>query len=366
MDEKFVSVDSFLQELATEGQLDSAGQFTVSMEHAKEKLSEFLLQSTEEYLLKLVQAGVAAGASTLDLHSSTTRVRFCMHGVHLDPIDLSHILNHLLQPGQNRQPPLLPHLAIAVNTAIMTRATGMTLATWDGTQGVRFEWKASGRQQRPWALRTGTPPRVYFEVRRTGLEFLANFFHLFNQRDILSMLIGSRSGVDPDRLLVMDRAIWSPVPIRLNGRWLPKPQLGPIDGPKLSTREWLQLPPESPGIRGFDPKLMDWPWSRNYTRPVGGVVASGVQPAFDGVASSILWIYDGVITQSELLEEIPSGLFGWAVVPAYDCSSDVTGLSIVQNERFRELAAPAHHSLSQMFKGYRNNSGRRGKVTETQ
>lgn len=362
MEGKFVSVDSFLQELSTEGRLDSAGKFTLSVDHAKEKLSEFLLESTEEYLLKLVQAGVAAGATALDLHSSTTRVRFCMHGVSLDPADLRQILNHLLQPSQSAQARTLRHLAIAVNTAVMTRATGMVLATWDGNRGEHIEWKAEGRKARPWKLRPGAPSRVYFEVLRTGVEFFSNFIHLLSQRDILSMLVGSRAGLDPDRLLVMDRAIWSPVPIRLNGRWLPRPALGPpeaqissIFGPRspMSQQRWLSRDSANPGIRNFDPQAIDWPWSRNYRTPSGGTVGIGTQPTFENVGSYVQWVFDGVLTQLVPLESARPRLFGWAVLPAYDCSTDVTGLRLIENERLQDLAQPGLQVLQELFEQVR-------------
>ena len=350
MADQFVSIDAFLEDLTGEGRLDSAGSFTISAEQAKEKLSQYLLESTEEYLLKLIQAGVAAGASELQLHSSTTRVQFTMKGCSFASRDLSEILYHLVRNDEGSQARALRHLATAVNTAVATRATGIVLATWDGRQGQRLEWKANGKQVSAWNLEAGKTPCLYFEVRRTGLEFFSNFFHLLGQRDILSMFLGTREGMDPDRLMVMDRACWCPVPLSLNGRWLPKPSLGPREGglgrPRNLKTRWLDLvPSEDPGIRHFDQNRFDWPWSRNYARPQLGVVSSGFRSSFDTTGSLIHWVLDGVTVWNESIEGVPIGSFAWAVGSAHGATLDLTGLKVIPNahllERKRELTEAA-------------------------
>lgn len=345
MADEFVSIDSFLQDLTREGQLDSAGSFTLSMEHAREKLSQYLLESTEEYLLKLIQSGVAAGASEMQMHSTTTRVQFTMKGCNFEPRDLSEILNHLLQSGAGAQARALRHLATAVNTAVATRATGIVLATWDGQRGQRMEWRAQGKQVAPWNLGSAVGPCFYFEVRRTGLEFFANFFHLLSQRDILSMLIGTREGMDPDRLMVMDRAAWCPVPLALNGRWLSKPSLGPNEGatfgysnrPHTMQFRWLGLEqPDDPGVRNFKRTTFDWPWTRNYLQPQLGVVSTGVQPAFDSLRSAVHWVVDGVLVGSDPIEGVRMGSFAWAVASAHGATLDLTGLKVIANPALQQ------------------------------
>ena len=306
---EFVSVDSFLQELSSEGRLDSAGKFTLSLEHAKEKLSEFLLKSTQDYLLKLVQAGVAAGARTLDLRSSTGSLSFSMHGVSFDPIDLENILTHLLQPGQGAQARALRHLAIAINTAITTRATGITLATWDGHKGQKIFWKAGGRSSQPWRP-FRSQPCVHFGVRRTVLESASQFWHLLGQRDIFSMLTGGRAGLDPDRQTVLDRAIWCPVPLALNGQWLPRPRLGPPRGAIFSRTQvlhssWLPLDnPEDPGIRRFHQQGMAWPWSRHFDTTSAGAVNAGLQDSLSEATSQLNWVLDGVLVATQPIPHI--------------------------------------------------------------
>jgi hypothetical protein len=349
---EYVSVDSFLQELTREGHLDSAGEFTLSLDHAKDKLSEFLLNSTDDYLLKLIQAGVAAGANRMELNSGTSSVHFVMHGVSFAPHDLENILAHLLRPAQGAQARALRHLAIAINTAIMTRATGITLATWDGRHGHRIFWKSTGRSSQNWRP-SGSQPQVLFQLRRTVVESASQFMHLLSQRDILSMLLGSRAGLDPDRQMVLDRAIWCPVPLALNGRWMPRPAVAPpaasgvgFARQRIEQRLWLERSqPDDPGIRNFNEKGLSWPWRRNYLAPQSGTVSAGTHGVFDGTNSQLNWVLDGVLVASQPLHEIPMGSFGWGVMSAHGCSTDLTGMRPVQNEFLQSLAEPAFEAL---------------------
>ena len=319
MSDSFLTIDSFLGELTREGSLDSAGTFTLSLEHAKKKLSQFLLASREEYLLKLVQAGVAAGAESMEMRSSGSRVAFTMWGVAFPATDLKHLLDHLLQPSAGPQQRALGHLAIAINSAVDTRATGISLATWDGQSGQKIGWNAAGRSQQSWRPLRKNLPLVYLEVHRTPLESFGQFMHLIGQRDILSMLVGSSAGLDLDCLLVMERAIWCPVPLALNGRWLPKPNLP--RRAECGAPSWQPRTPQDPGIRQFKPDSVTWPWTRSYLAPGRAVYTrTGDQ--------QLMWIYDGVLVRTELLR----WPLGWGVSSAYGCSTDLTGLSLVEDE----------------------------------
>lgn len=315
MSDSFVTIDSFLGELTREGSLDSTGTFTLSLEHAKRKLSQFLLASREEYLLKLVQAGVAAGAESMEMRSSGSRVAFTMWGASFLAADLKH----LLQPSGGPQQRALGHLAIAINSAVDTRATGISLATWDGKSGQKIGWNAAGRRHKSWRPLRKNLPLLHLEVQRTPLESLGQFMHLIGQRDILSMLVGSSAGLDPDSLLVMERAIWCPVPLALNGRWLPKPNLPPRA--ECGETLWRPRPPQDPGIRRFKPGRVTWPWTCNFADPgQGAYTRTGDH--------QLTWIYDGVLVRTELLR----WPLGWGVTSAHGCNIDLTGLSLVEDE----------------------------------
>lgn len=60
----------FLEELRTVGTVESVGNFTLDSERALELLARFRFASPYEYVLKLVQAGVAGGAQQVDVRVS--------------------------------------------------------------------------------------------------------------------------------------------------------------------------------------------------------------------------------------------------------------------------------------------------------
>lgn len=372
---EFVSVDSFLQELTQEATLESRGQFTLSIDHAKEKLSEFLLNDAQEYLLKLVQAGVAAGANRLELRSHTTQCTFVMEGAFLSVTDLENILYHLLgNLGQDSHSRCLRHLAIAVNTAITTRATGLSLSSFDGNQGHRVEWSAHGRTLRPWTPRT-RKPQVVFHVQRTILESAAQFMHFMGSRDILSMMIGSRQGMDPDRMLLVDRASWCPVPLMLNGRWMARPTPGQSPSGSLAYRQFAYLPREGedPGVRRFKGTGWSWPWQPHYESPDSALIMAEPRGLLDQRAWEVWWVLDGVViarsrlqvpkskvpvTEDNLLRPLRqnrpinsdlSHYYAWAVCSAHGCKTDLTGLSPVSNEFLDQLRRRIEEAILENF-----------------
>ena len=125
--------------MAGDGQLDSQGQFTLALAQAREKLAKFLLKSPQDYLLKLIQAGVAAGAQRLELKTGANRVLFRMHG--------------------NSDSRALRHLAIATHSAVQIRPTGISLATWDGRSGEKHHWTRKAEPVSP-----GNPGKVIRRV----------------------------------------------------------------------------------------------------------------------------------------------------------------------------------------------------------
>lgn len=310
-----VSLDSLLEGLIAEGQFESAGSFTLSLESAREKLAAFLLETPEDCVLKLIQAGVALGARQLSLTVRPGRMRVDMFGATVSPDHLSQILGLLLA---DRCPVGLRHLALAINTAILTQPNGVALSSWDGQRGRCLEWKGTARRTRELNC-PGQRPYCTFEVRRNPVG-------MFNWW-----------GSNPEQNLVRARACWCPIPIYLNGRWLAPPPLGPHelhhqDEAILHRTWWL----EGQGIRGFDSAAWDWPWRPNYRTPRGGFLAVGLQPTVSDVRSRIHWILDGVEACVQNLPGNPGGGFCWLVLPAEGLNTDLTGLSLVNDQPLRQ------------------------------
>ena len=71
-------LEQFLQQQMGEGHLDSTGRFSIEAQRALEKTAAFQLPSPAAWILKIVQAAVAAGCSAIQIHQreSETEVVF--------------------------------------------------------------------------------------------------------------------------------------------------------------------------------------------------------------------------------------------------------------------------------------------------
>jgi hypothetical protein len=67
-------LNSILQQLAQEGRVESKGVFTIAAEKVRQKLATFQFQRSGQWILKVIQALVAAGAERIELRASHTRL----------------------------------------------------------------------------------------------------------------------------------------------------------------------------------------------------------------------------------------------------------------------------------------------------
>ena len=65
-------VEDLLSALREHGTIDSEGQFTVSLAEARRKLTQYHSSDKARYLLSLVSAGTASGATRIEIISSKT------------------------------------------------------------------------------------------------------------------------------------------------------------------------------------------------------------------------------------------------------------------------------------------------------
>ena len=317
--------------------------------HAREKLANRLLERTEQLLLKLVQSAVVAGATDVELSTSTTRVAFTMNGVALPFEGLSRVLNYILQEGTTPTERALKHLAMAVNTAVSTRATGIRLAAWNGTEGQQNHWAVGGRTTGAWVPRRRNQPCTTFELARTEEESRSNLWHLLSTRDIPSMvrdlLPGSstrnKRGWDADRLLIYEKASYCPVPVRINRKVTPPPTLvvgtsrgrdGDVEMDH-SYELWLPVQPGSRGLHTGKPRN-PWP-GHTFPGPVpGGVLTVGRLEQFMNVVSLLEVTVDGINDRVVAVGGVPRQHYVRGVVACDGMSSDLTGLRPLMDEAF--------------------------------
>jgi len=304
-------LETVLESLQAEGHWQSSGSFTL-LADARHKLSAYLLESPADWVLKLVQAGVALRAQQICFSVARPRVSGRLIGVTTDSEQLMRLLAPLLHDGWIGGG--WHHFALAFNTAMFTAPQGLRLAYWDGREGYRFEWLGNAYRRSPAA--PAPEPEVCLEVAHRPNSLWGWLWQLL------------QPGAGAEARLLRLRARWSPVPILLNGQALPEPVMGPVDPlyskdgfeARLERSWWL---PGS-GLRCLGER-----------EQCGGVVAVGRQPELGQVRSSITFVVDGVETPAHLLSGRPGGEFDWLVMPADGLRTDMTGLRLVFDELFR-------------------------------
>jgi hypothetical protein len=108
-------LNMMLADLASEGAVDSSGEFTLSLARAKEKLAAFRLANPALFILNLVAAAVAGGATrfAVETRESATTFTFDSSVTYSDE-ELQGIFGFILQPTA---PAHLRELALALHGA---------------------------------------------------------------------------------------------------------------------------------------------------------------------------------------------------------------------------------------------------------
>ena len=155
-----VRIEDFLGGLRDEGVVESSSVFTLSPEEARRKLEEFQRATPAYYLLRLVQAAVAGGA---------TQVRFRI-GRHLTRVTIEGLAQPFLGDELDElaprptDPDWLSHLKAAVNAALCLKPSEMRVVYGEYQRTFVGEPGRSGR----------TKPGLHFEVRRVSEGLLGS------------------------------------------------------------------------------------------------------------------------------------------------------------------------------------------------
>lgn len=351
-----LSLENFLEDLKSEAKLDSSGQFTLDLEHARDKLAAFQLKRTDDLLLKLVQCGVAGGASKMDFETKNSYIRFTFHDLVFSQKELGQILNYLLnqETTHNRA---LKHLATAVNTAVGTRPSTIALASWDGTRGHLTRWSSQGKEANVWSPPRGGRPQTLFQLIRTPAEWKEVVKHLFNQRDFFGMLFGWKTGWSADQELLADRAAWCPVPIYMNGKLLPENPLvmGRVRSSQQDkvirhTREArLGGGAGCCGVRLAQREMHPWPGNEFPSGPVAAVMTADKERGGLQIPSYLEVVNDGITSERRMIQGMPRDFFVRILAAADGFQTGLDGFLLVEDDNYRQLMTWIMEQASQLF-----------------
>ncbi len=160
-----------IAELAAGGELASRGEFTLDRERARDKLQRFQLAEPARYVLLLVEAAVAQGATRVQVQIDTDDVRFEFDGTPFDRVALDALWDVLLGDPLPAYPGLRP-LALALNAAMGLRPSFVRVHG-AGEPGLRLELRAQGAPQLDEA-EPASASLVHVRERK-GLRSIAEF-----------------------------------------------------------------------------------------------------------------------------------------------------------------------------------------------
>lgn len=135
------ALNTMIQSMASVGRLDSAGEFTISLEHAAEKLADYRLVDPALFVLNLVACAVVSQAETFTVTTSREQTRFYFNRFPHGPDDLQQLFNYILEP---KSPSTLRELALAVHGAqalSQEPEIGLLLSRPDGSWSIAIEGK---------------------------------------------------------------------------------------------------------------------------------------------------------------------------------------------------------------------------------
>ncbi len=227
MSDRIETIQDLLHDLSGEGRLDSSGDFTLDPLKAVEKMARFQLRSPYEYVLKLVQSAVTAGATEIRLDQSGSDFTMLFDEAPFTLENLKNLPDHALQPA--RTP--LSHLAVAVNCMLALQPSALELVSWDPTiqRGVRLtlDHGCEKLTRGPDVART----RLRLRGRKKPAAGMLGPAWAGWTDALLSRSLGDygaefRAQWDSEYSQIWRRCLLAPVPIVLNGRAVNRPYFG--------------------------------------------------------------------------------------------------------------------------------------------
>lgn len=256
-------LEDLLANISQAGVVDSSGEFTLNRAMALDKLAQFQLQSSSQYVLKLIQAAIAAGASQISVNTYSFGGRSVTLLCDVNLLDGEFHVDKVLfsnQPG----PDHWRDLALGLNAALALELVGMEVLSWDGDLG--WKWAVGKRGQMSLEPLNEGPAEVqqtrifveyrYTERLRRGRGLSWDFPTDNLSRRTLGDL-GTRYWNHEARE-VWERCLFAPIPIIVDGRSVNRPFFGTARTHSLLSRSdgVLRVTPAEAG--GFFGKLVFW------------------------------------------------------------------------------------------------------------
>ncbi|MGE0493125.1 MAG: hypothetical protein AB7S38_28195 [Vulcanimicrobiota bacterium] len=198
-------LDSFLEQLKSEGAKESEGAFTVDIRKAREKLREYQLASPAEFVVHLLAAGAAGRARQVEVHVDADDLIVELDVASLDEAELDALVGVLMQADLEPRTMMKQELVLALNSASQL-----------GPRWLRLDsgaWRRDLTQGWDEPLQPLDPPvsgmRVHFR-RPLGLEVVDRFLRALAREH-------------PEFDVIRRRCPHLPMPVRMGDKELSSP-----------------------------------------------------------------------------------------------------------------------------------------------
>jgi hypothetical protein len=359
-------LEGFLSAQRDKGELDSDGEFTISVENARLKLRKYQLSHPVFYLLKIFQSAVKANPFyiRIELSGRTVRLWFeTQHSVYDIPKMIS-ALDTVLAPAEVG----LRHLVIGINSSMAIEPEYVMWGEWaEQARAVKITKDGVQMVQNP------KPP-----VK--GFPHIGGASYLFELKKRGSFL---RSEVAIEEAMVKTRCCYAPAKVILNGRELSNrwdsahtsPRLNELTEPFFLTERFVLDPrgrfeQGSVDLREYDEEGELWlrkgrakkSFCLQFLGPIGQVVRPEVDrplrcsaeyavPVALTGESKIYVVKDGVVLNPVRLSDRKdqfTQMGALAVIQGDDVEVDVSEFSVVEDRAFQEFVDEAYHNWGEM------------------
>ncbi len=198
-------VDDFVQALAEQGELHSAGGFTLDRDVAREKMQRFGLAEPHSYVLELVQAAVLKGATRIDFDIDADDMRMSFNGRPFTQTDFSALYDALFTEGEGDDWEARRQLAIALHAAEGLKPAFIAIVSG----GNRHE------QSVQLVLTPGKPDQLHTQ------NLMDKRTHIHVKQRLSKLDLGrvreNIAGRLPEEIALRERCGWARLPILLDG-----------------------------------------------------------------------------------------------------------------------------------------------------
>jgi hypothetical protein len=345
-----LDLNNLLASMQREGRLDSTGAFTIDLATAQAKLAKFTLPDSRAYILKMVQAAVAGGATELHLDSRSLAVEVRIHGLQLEQDGLELLLYRLAESGKSL-PGATYHLAVGIQAALGLESKEISIVSRNGTTEKRVLWEPDSISHE--VVESLLPAETILRFTRTNRRYWTELLHSIGFRGIYRLVLSGRDGLDDEQRLVNDICCQAPLRITINGARVPR--LEHLPNPKSFTgrsgKDYCHIqeivyPVTKSDGRGFltplnarnavvmnaGPEHSDCRWRDFECRQI-----VGIHPLVP--ERQIMVILDGVLIK----RSSAPGPGYTALISGHRLTTDLTGFQVVENDRYQEYCLELDH-----------------------